>query len=679
MKSSAALALVWFAACGHSGEEVAIATPARLPERIAVGVPHGGPITLVAITEQGDAALSKDSFGELRLWPSLDGKRPPVPISGAGVDALALSYSGEDLLVALLDQAGSVRILRVAHDGTILSHAQVPGDVACQQVVAIDNGVLVVRADESIERYDAAGKLHGRLVPDAGERIGSIATRSGTAAALIEHPAESGTPMPAHDPAVTEPETATILRWIVLRDELAWGTTVPLAAPVFASTFALAPSHRRIGVIDTRTSALDVIDLEPLPKHHDGPVIAATPTVTIGFADDDHCALINTGVQWWTPSPPPPKPDADPWAVQTPSNPPALVVGGVAGAVGDGVALMGFGPSLAIVQPTALKYLGWKTVDAGGVAAVGNRLALAPTHTHVIWLDDQLAEVGDADLSAMPGFAPIFAVWIDPHHAVAQVPVDGKQQVLLIDTAHLDHPTKIGTFPAIERLEYHHDAGVLAIGSQGALARYTLDLATLTAKELPALRTPLQLQRVWLLDPARADGLTAITASFEQDGQHLQRYRSGEPGKVIRSEKDTAMAGTIVDVDASGTIYVFNDGALEIRHEGRAVTRLPTTIAAQSAVVSHDGHQIMMIQGNDLTLADAHGVVRWQRTQWGTSSVVFTADDRRVVIQTAGGLVALDANTGDRVATACGFGFGLQDVAPPVNTLGATPVCEETP
>src|SRR5262249_51824286 len=46
-----------------------------------VGVPHGGPgIALIAVADDGTAALTADSSGELRLWPTLDGSRPPIRV-----------------------------------------------------------------------------------------------------------------------------------------------------------------------------------------------------------------------------------------------------------------------------------------------------------------------------------------------------------------------------------------------------------------------------------------------------------------------------------------------------------------------------------------------------------------------------------------------------------------------
>ena len=685
MTSSAALAIVCLVACGHGGEEVAIATPARLPDRIAPGVPHGGVITHVAITEQGDAALSLDNLGELRLWPSLDGKRPPVPIAAAGVSEVGLGSTGGDLLAALLDQAGAVRLLRLGRDGTVRGHAQLPGDVASVQLVMIDDGVLVVRADESIERYDAAGKLRGRIVPEAGERIGTIAVRAGNAAALIVKPADSSASPNAlilssdGRPAAPIVEHAMTLRWIVLTGELRWGTTVSLASPVLSQTLALAPDHRRIAVIGADKDLLEVIDLEPLPRAHDGPTLAANLNSIVGFTDDDHCAVIGDGVQWWTP-PVPVKPETDPWAVQTPSQPSKIGTDMISGAIGDGIGIMGFGPSLALVEPTRLAYLGWKNQAVGTVTALGSRITFTASNTHVIWLDDQLAEIGDTDLSKMPGVLLTVVAWVDAHHAVGEVQVGNKFQVLLIDTDHLDHPATIATFPSIDRLEYQSVVGKLLVISQGQLTRFDLDLEHLTAKALPVLQTPGSLQRVWLLDPARAGGLIAITTNIEPDGQlHLQRYRNNDSGKPVKATTDAPIKGALLAVDATGTTYVNNDGVLVGHREGRADVEVPVGVAIGVTTVSHDTHDVALTQGSLITLVDDHGATRWQRPMWGAIDLMFTSDDRRLIVQTAGGIVALDRKTGERVGSLCGLGFGIQDTAPMVNTFGVSPVCEEVP
>src|SRR5439155_1745271 len=47
-----------------------------------ITAPHSGTIRLLAVTDAGDAALTADTFEELRLWPRLDGTREPVGVRG---------------------------------------------------------------------------------------------------------------------------------------------------------------------------------------------------------------------------------------------------------------------------------------------------------------------------------------------------------------------------------------------------------------------------------------------------------------------------------------------------------------------------------------------------------------------------------------------------------------------
>ena len=55
------------------------------------GVPHSNNIDLVALSRDGELALSRDSLGGIRFWPSLDGKSEPMlmPIRGARSMSLA--------------------------------------------------------------------------------------------------------------------------------------------------------------------------------------------------------------------------------------------------------------------------------------------------------------------------------------------------------------------------------------------------------------------------------------------------------------------------------------------------------------------------------------------------------------------------------------------------------------
>lgn len=94
---------------------------------IAKGVPHGGVIRELAAAEEGDAAISSDELNGIRLWPSLDGTRAPVPVeSSSQPEQLALFHDGRDLVAAVLDTAGTVSLIRLGHDGSVCEDPVVP-------------------------------------------------------------------------------------------------------------------------------------------------------------------------------------------------------------------------------------------------------------------------------------------------------------------------------------------------------------------------------------------------------------------------------------------------------------------------------------------------------------------------------------------------------------------------
>ena len=180
-----------------------------VPEQPPVGVPHGGQITHLAVTEAGDAAVTVDNLGDLRLWPTLDGKHEPIPFTVNGADTLAIAHAGDELLVGVVDQAGAGHLVRFSRTGVQHAKLQLPGDVAIDQIVAIDRGVLVARVDQSIERYDATGVLRGRITADASTTFGALAVRHGVAAVLLSERDTTEDPAPLPLIARAPPESQT--------------------------------------------------------------------------------------------------------------------------------------------------------------------------------------------------------------------------------------------------------------------------------------------------------------------------------------------------------------------------------------------------------------------------------------------------------------------------------------
>ena len=110
------------------------------PEPIAKGIPHGSQIIEVAVTDDGDAAITFDNLLGVRLWPALDGTRPPIPLTVEAPRHVSIAHEGRDLLVAIVSDAGSVRVMQVGHDGRVRSNVSLPGEY--QQAIAIDGAVL---------------------------------------------------------------------------------------------------------------------------------------------------------------------------------------------------------------------------------------------------------------------------------------------------------------------------------------------------------------------------------------------------------------------------------------------------------------------------------------------------------------------------------------------------------
>ncbi len=220
--------------CSHDVERDAVTAPAR-PAVLAAaapaahGAPHAGSIREVSVTDAGDAALTIDDAGTIRLWPTLDGTREPIPVVAPAAARAALVRDGDGLVAALLDDAGSAHLLRFARGGVLAGKAEVSGDVRIEQVVASRGQLLVRRADQSIELVDARGEIAGRIVADPGERIAAIAARGDVALAVI---AEGD-------------GTAKTMRWIARANGLAWGARVTLPMAVAADSVAIAASGSR--------------------------------------------------------------------------------------------------------------------------------------------------------------------------------------------------------------------------------------------------------------------------------------------------------------------------------------------------------------------------------------------------------------------------------------------------
>jgi hypothetical protein len=189
--------------------------PAAEAPRVA---PHPGQITAVVVERAGTAAVTIDHLGDVRLWPSLDGTQPPVALPFHGALALDVARTPGWLAVGAIDPSGAAHLYRFSAVGGLIDVVDVPAVPQAVGLVAVADGWLVVRADQSIIRVGADGVASAPLERD-GHRIEAITrSASGAAYALLSRGA-------------ADQRLAVVVTVVVGRDGLRWGREVALPTP----------------------------------------------------------------------------------------------------------------------------------------------------------------------------------------------------------------------------------------------------------------------------------------------------------------------------------------------------------------------------------------------------------------------------------------------------------------
>ena len=155
------------------------------------GAPHSAPITVIALSPEGKAAMTRDTAGGVRFWPALDGSREPlvVPIRDPRAMALAPAKGG-GWVAALVDTAGGARLITIDDAGQMQPLASLPPMAMIAEMVIMPGAeqILAVGTDHVIHLYDRQGKALAKLdkakLRPASLRIASAAEGGARAFAL---------------------------------------------------------------------------------------------------------------------------------------------------------------------------------------------------------------------------------------------------------------------------------------------------------------------------------------------------------------------------------------------------------------------------------------------------------------------------------------------------------------
>ncbi len=637
MRTSLAIAVALGIACNNGGTpkqaDVGSGSGSAVPETLPRVGPHSGAIERIAITDDGGAAYTIDTFGQARLWLSLDGTREPVVVRGGRAARVTLGRTDEGFVAALLDEAHGIELVRFDREGRTRGHVTLPPEPGFVDVVAIEGGVLARRRDESLVWYDAGGHTRGQIAPDAGERISGLAARHGRAIAALLGAESTG---------------RITLRWISFGTTLAWGTRPRLVAAVEAP-IALSPDGSKISAIDASTKRFEIVDLTSgvggYAQSIDSATVSDAPVM--GFLDDNTAVCSDTrGTVWWALA------QKDPWATSrrgTPSDASDI-------AVGDHVMLDASSTSLTLTTEASITYLGYRDVgpSVSWPTTTGMATQRGPSS---VWLDRELRE---RDTQVAPS-AQVSAIVSDRHIVISEA---GRIYVLDAETR---EEKPLGAFAEAAGVTFDATSRVIAVTMQREILRYQLQLSPFTVTPLASLTVATGYSQTIVMDPKTTRGVIAVLSSHDEGKVRLHWYRDAPAATALTPTAVVAVKQPSMPIgaDQRGVVY-FVDRAeskllmIQLDHPDREI---PLDVGDIATAAPHpDGTIAFVATGNEIIAIDtATGAHRWKLAVPGIDTLKLSGDGQTLFASAQGGMVSLEARNGTRIATACGWNFGLHD------------------
>ena len=658
-RSAFVLALV---ACGDRGEPTASGKShdAAVAPGPVTEAPHSGQISVIAVTDDASAAFTLDDNNDLRFWPTLDGTREPVVVRGRPAIELAIAHERDGYVAALLDTASGIEIVRLAKDGATRGRQLLPAEPGFVEVAAGAAFLLARRSDHAIVRLDATASGPRVLEAEPGDQILAIAARRTKAFAGI---ADRDRPAEIH-----------AVREIGLAGGLAWGAPIELPVPL-AAPIALSPSGSRLAGLSARTGAAIVIDLLGTPRVIASDVAGSNPDEhVLGFLDDER-VVFRGGV---VVSAPQITAVADPWS-GTRSQTRTRV--GRNTIVSDDVVVGGHATHLLIANPDRNQFLGYRDVGVGLIRVTGAQLTLY-FGNRVLWLDDKLESTRAKEVlhDVAGGLA------VDERRLLKgtySYKPDGRSNIdVTLFDAETGREEPVGSWANVSNLAYDPSTKVFALsGYEATVARAQLDLATGEAKKLRPLKARAE-SSIELFDPAVADGTIATAYIYDEHGARLETFVDGKGAGAIAPATTVVLPDMSIALgfDRAATFYSAGVGprrAIYAHRAGKLVTKLETTEEIAGGIVDRQGTKLALYTSSHVFVIDMAGKVLWRAPAWSINLARFTEDGRTLLVNTQGGILALDAATGERRATGCGWGFGLSRTEPPMTIFLAPVVCAE--
>ncbi|HEY1816257.1 MAG TPA: hypothetical protein VGG74_28110 [Kofleriaceae bacterium] len=605
--------LAILAAC--SAPVAHVAAPGRHHDEQLRVAPSGSPIAVAAVTDDGTAAVTGDSFGGIRLWPTLDGTREPLSVPGPAPRELAIVHDAARAFgLAIVDDAGTLTVVTIDASNRLRGERQV---ATVAGVTATADALVAWLPDGTIETIDLGGNVTatavapGHLVSVAarGTRIlAAVDSRRGMVGYWLEHgrigaatpvlPFDSGPVVLATDGA----HVAGMRERAAIISDVATGTDV---------------AHSRvcdpIGFVDRDTLAC---------RSTAGNEAAAMVWVSVGGTTTVVDLTDDSAV-----------------ATNKPHEAPALH------AVGDGVAVADHSSSLELLAPGAApSFLGYGVVQPSKVRSTPRGLAISGAGRWGL-LDERLAYAGtfvDQPIELVPD-----AIAVDAHTPLAlHVEITGTElrrgddiifRDVFVDNLVYEPATKLAA------VVLAHGVGFFHVDS-GEKTQVTFDLEDAEAQ-------------VHLLDPALAGGKVALL-------EHAGRVAWLSAGELSGSVawRPAGAWGNAAAIDRAGRPYRILPTGVVVGEHAFANTRNAVWIAPDAT-----GARVAISNGTWVALFRDDGRQLW-RISIVNARPIWQGDRLFLVTSTPVGLARLDLATGAFAERACAWRFGRFDApTPPID------------
>lgn len=668
-------------ACGANSEPAAASAPVPLRPPAARPAPqqpppptppppltaaHGAEIVALGVTPDGAAVASADRLGGIRLWTALDGTREPVVIHGTAPRSITLARDGDGFAIGALDAAGGVQVIRTSAVGAVQGRLMVGGDQPATEIDSTEEGLLVLRADQTLELVDATGRVRSRLTAEPGTHIDSILVRGRRVLALVRE------------------DKQLRGRWIVADHGVRWGESTP-KIDVKIARAVLSPDGELLAITRPRNLHPLLIDLArgsarktPLCVTKDWPHEGGDDVDDSQFLQDNNapvplgflsntvvaCSVVGT-LLWW---------NTDGTPLQTYMG--SFAVGAFPAAVSDRALVVGMGGSLAIGAPNRNKFLGYGLHDVAHLRAGASGVLISGVDQQSLVLD-----VGP-DVSPGTGLRERArfelgrtrvdwsdAVLLDDRYAITASAQRGLARNEVVQVAVFDGITRavhqLLPYEARDKeLAYEPATRLLATSDGAASLLVQLDPATHTFGRPIRLANEIMPSRLFVLDPRLAGGLAALQVHDTSDGLIVGEFHEADmtPGVTIKPRTTYRVPGELRGVDRAGRVYAHGaddrDDVVVYVH-GTAGVRLPG-VAALTLRPNADGSRIAAFQTPRIVMLSSAGTVHWDVAQWNSAGVEWTSAGE-LLVQFSSAVAKVDLETGALAERRCGWGFGLSD------------------